>query len=124
MKLSETTFSQFINWCEENKEYWHPERQYITIPKLRIIYDYCVDHNLKCEGNSCIVTWKNNEWISNWTIPEPKVTKEDLIWNLFHEVWCKAEYAIRCSRTDNELGYETVKADFGLRVIKELRRAA
>ena len=124
MYLSETSFEQFVAWCKENKKHWDTETRYITIPKLRIIYDYCREHNLKCEGNRCTITWKNNEWISAFTYPEKNVTKEDYIWNLFHEVWCKAEWIIRCSKTDKELGYESVKAEVGIKTIKKIREAA
>ena len=125
MKLSETTFDQFLNWCEEEKEYWHTEREYITIPKLKVIYDYCVKYNMQCKGVRCTVTWKRNEFISCFSQPlEYQPTEKDFIWNMFHDVWCKAEWAIRCTKTDRELGYESVKADFGIQTIKELKEAA
>lgn len=125
MRLIETTFDEFLNWCQENKKHWSTERQYITVPKLRIIYIFCANHDMRCEGQRCRVTWKGNEFISQWSEPlDHKANRDDWVWSLFHEVWCKAEWAIRCGRDPQELGYESVKSEFGIRIIKELKEAA
>ncbi len=52
MKLSETTFQEFVDWCKENEK----QRQYVTIPKLKVMYDYFVAHNMECKGWKCTVT--------------------------------------------------------------------
>ena len=118
MKLSETTFEQFIDWCKETKSNWYT---YMTIPRLRVIYDYCAKHKMQCKGSRCRVSWKNNEFLCEFTQPLSIVHRDDLLWSLFHEVWCKAEWAIRCSKTDQELGYSSVKSTFGMSTIKSLR---
>ena len=120
MKLSETNFDQFVNWCEENKKQWSNETQYVTIQKLRVIYEWLAAHNLKCEGNRCRVSL-GRETISYYTEPLKNLTEEDLLWNLFHEVWCKTEWAVRCTRTKEELGYNAVKYELGLSTIKKLK---
>jgi hypothetical protein len=121
MKLSETTFEEFIDWCKTNKKHWSTETQYVTIPKLKIIYDYFVKHNMECKGRRCTVAI-NGKWNSSYTSPlEYEPTREDFVWNMFHEVWCKTEWAVRCSRTPQELGYDAVKADFGMKMIKALK---
>lgn len=121
MKLSETTFDEFINWCEDNKKHWHTETQYITIPKLKVIYDYYVKNNMECKGNRCTIT-VNNEWNSNFTEPlDYEPTRDDFVWNMFHEVWCKTEWAVRCGTSETALGYSSVKSEFGLPIIKALR---
>ena len=126
MKLSETTFQEFVNWCKDNKKHWSTERQYVTIPKLKIMYDYYVKHGMECKGRKCHVTVKNGTgYDSYFTEPlEYEPTREDFVWNMFHDVWCKAEWVIRCSRHETELGYEAVKADFGMAFIKALREAS
>lgn len=121
MELSETTFDEFVAWCKEHKHEWY---NYMTIPRLRIMFDYCVKHGLKCEGNRLRVSWKNNEFVSS--LAEPlghKAKREDFIWDLFHEVWCKAEWAIRCGRSEMELGYSSVVSEFGKKTIEALREA-
>lgn len=125
MKLSETTFEEFIDWCKENKKYWSTERQYVTIPKLKVMYDYFVEHGMECKGRRCHVTVKNKTgYDSYFTQPlEYEPTREDFVWNMFHEVWCKTEWAVRCGRHETELGYDAVKADFGIKIIKALREA-
>ena len=121
LKLSETTFEQCVDWCERNIKWWEAT-QYVTVPRLRIIYDYCVKHGLICKGRKCSVSWKGGEWISSFSQPlEYEPTREDFEWNLFHEVWCKTEWAVRCGRHETELGYESVKSEFGMPIIKELR---
>ena len=121
MKLSETTFQEFIDYCKREKKNWYV---YMTIPKLKIIYDYCVKHNLKTEGQRMRTTWKGNEFISSFSSPiELKLTRDDYADNLFHEVWCKAEWAIRCSRSETELGYSSVRDVFGMATIKALKEA-
>lgn len=125
MKLSETTFEEFIDWCKENKKHWSTERQYVTIPKLKVMYDYFVEHGMECKGRRCHVTVKNKTgYDSYFTQPlEYEPTREDFVWNMFHEVWCKTEWAVRCGRHETELGYDSVKADFGIKIIKALREA-
>lgn len=125
MKLSETTFEEFLDYCEREKKYWHTERQYVTVPKLKIIYDYFVKHGMECKGRKCHVTTKNNSgYDSCFTEPlEYEPTREDFVWNMFHEVWCKTEWAVRCGRDPQEIGYDAVKADFGLAIIKALKEA-
>lgn len=121
MKLSETTFEEFIDWCKENKKHWSTERQYVTIPKLKVMYDYYVKHGMECKGRKCTITIKG-KWNSSFSQPlEYEPTREDFVWNMFHEVWCKTEWAVRCSRSPQELGYESVKADFGMPIIKALK---
>lgn len=123
MKLSETTFNEFINYCEEEKKHWHTERQYVTVPKLKMIYDYYVKHDMECKGNRLTITI-DGKWNSSFSSPlEYKPTREDYASNLFHEVWCKAEWACRCSRSETELGYDAVKGEFGLKMIKALKEA-
>lgn len=121
MKLSETSFDEFIHWCTDNKPHWHTERQYVTVPKLRVIYAYYCKHNLKCKGRNCTV-YKGNEWVSSYSQPlDHNPTRDDLVWNLFHEVWCKTEWAVRCGTSETALGYSSVKSEFGLPIIKALR---
>ena len=123
MKLSETTFEEFVDWCEENKKYWHINRQYVTIPKLKIIYDYYVKHGMECNGRKCHVTVKSGiGYDSHFVEPlEYEPTREDFVWAMFHEVWCKTEWAVRCTKTPQEIGYDSVKADFGTAIIKALK---
>lgn len=122
MELSETTFDEFVAWCKENKSEWYT---YMTIPRLRIIYDYCRKHKLKCAGQNLHVSWKRNEFISSWSEPyHGKITREMYIWELFHDVWCKAEWAIRCGSDEMALGYSSVKSEFGMDIIKALREAS
>ena len=124
MKLSETTFQEFVDWCKENEKHWSTERQYVAIPKLKIMYDYFVAHNMECKGRKCTVTI-GGKWNSSFSSPlEYEPTREDFVWNMFHEVWCKTEWAVRCSRHETELGYDAVKADFGMKIIKALKEAA
>lgn len=124
MKLSETTFQEFVDWCKENKKHWSTKCQHVTIPKLKIMYDYFVAHNMECKGRKCTVTI-GGKWNSSFSSPlEYEPTREDFVWNMFHEVWCKTEWAVRCSRHETELGYDAVKADFGMKVIKALKEAA
>lgn len=124
MKLKETSFEEFWSWCNKNKYQRLCELPYMTKARLKIMYDYCVEHNLKCEGLRCTVTWKGNAFISAYSEPlEKKPTRDDFIWNMFHEVWCKTEWATRCGRHEAELGYYSVKSEFGIRVIKELQAA-
>ena len=122
MKLSETSFDEFIHWCTDNKPHWHTERQYVTVPKLRVMYDYYVKHNMECKGNRCTVTI-DGKWNSNFTEPLEKVSRDDFVWNMFHEVWCKTEWAVRCTQSEQELGYESVKGNYGLKFIKTLKEA-
>ena len=124
MELRETSFTEFWNWCQENKKERFNELPYMTHNRLKIMYDYCVKHKLKCEGTRCRVTWKNNEFISSFSEPlEYKPTRDDFVWNLFHEVWCKTEWAVRCGRNKMELGYSSVKSEFGINIIKQLQVA-
>lgn len=125
MKLSETTFEEFIDWCKENKKHWSTERQYVTIPRLKVMYDYFVEHGMECKGRRCHVTVKNKTgYDSYFTQPlEYEPTREDFVWNMFHEIWCKTEWAVRCGRHETELGYDAVKSDFGMKIIKALKEA-
>lgn len=124
MELRETSFIEFWNWCQENKYQRLCELPYMTKNRLEIIYDYCVKHNLKCEGRRCIVTWKGNEFISSYSQPLEYIpTRDDFVWNMFHDIWCKTEWAVRCGRHETELGYSSVKSEFGIKIIKELRAA-
>ena len=127
MRLSETTFEEFAQWVASEGNAWRRNDRYdYMIPaKVKIIYDYCVNHGMKCEGNRMRVTWKRNEFLSQFTEPIiPAPTETDYKNNLFHEVWCKAEWAIRCTKSTDSIGYESVKGEFGLPIIKQLREAS
>ena len=118
MELRETTFDEFYEWCKANKHEWYA---YMTIDRLRIIYDYCVKHHMKCTGRNLRVSWKGNEFISSWSEPchEP-ITREMLVWELFHDVWCKTEWAVRCGKSEAEIGYSAVISEFGRDTIRRL----
>ncbi len=120
LSLSETSFDTFYEWCKTNKTSWYP---YMTAARLHIIYDYYVKHNMTCKGNKCTVTI-DGKWESAYSEPlDHSPTREDFEWNLFHEVWCKTEWATRCSRSETELGYDSVKSEFGMAIIKALKEA-
>lgn len=124
MELRETSFTEFWNWCQENKRERFKELPYMTYNRLKIIYDYCVKHKMKCSGPRCTVKWKGNEFISSFSEPISHTpTRDDYVWNMFHEVWCKTEWAVRCGRHETELGYSAVKSEFGRNIIKELKIA-
>ena len=79
---------------------------------------------MKCSGPRCTVKWKGNEFISSFSenlnyIP----TRDDYVWCMFHEVWCKTEWAVRCGKHETELGYSSVKSEFGIKIIRELKAA-
>lgn len=122
MKLSDTSFFEFIEWCKANKKEWYT---YMTVPRLKIIYNYCCEHKMKCTGRNLRVSWKGNEFISSWSEPCcTEITRDMYVWELFHDVWCKTEWAVRCGRHETELGYSAVKSEFGLSIIKQLKEAA
>ena len=116
MKLSETTFDEMKSWMSDPTKFYYRRMQelpYVTWDVLKIIYDYMSAHGLDCSGSRLRVSWKGGEFISAFAEPlGRKATREDFIWGLFHEVWCKAEWAARCGRSPQELGYESVKAEF------------
>ena len=117
MNLTETTFEQFFEYCKANKNFY----PYINKERLRIIYEHMKKRNLICEGSRLTITY-NGEWQSSFTEPlEHKPTKADFEWNLFHEVWCKAEWAIRCGIDEMSCGYEAVKAMFGMKTINQIK---
>ena len=122
MELIETTFDEFVAWCKENKREWY---NYMTIPRLRIIYDYCCKHKMKCTGQNLRVSWKRNEFISSWSEPcRTTITRDMYVWEMFHDVWCKTEWAVRCGKDEQELGYSSVLSEFGNDVIKSLKEAS
>lgn len=127
MKLSETTFSEMKEWMSDPTKFYYRrmnELPYMTWSRLKIIYDYCVKHGMTCSGPRCTVKWKGGEFICGFSedlMYKPK--REDFVWNMFHEIWCKTEWAVRCTQSEMELGYESVKAMFGLETIKALRKA-
>lgn len=118
MTLSETTFDEFILWCKENKHNWY---NYMTIPRLKIIYDFCVKNGMECSGSRCRLKWKDGEELCYYSEPlDYKPTRADFVWTMFHEVWCKTEWAVRVLR-ENSGGYSYVESDFGKKIIKSLK---
>lgn len=127
LKLSDTTFDEF--WAYATKPCCFPATskawRYVNREQCRIIYDEMAKHGLRCEGRSLRTFYKGEviSYISaGWQLNnEP--TREELANNMFQEVWCRTEWAVRCGRHPQELGYESVKCDFGLKVIKQLNEA-
>ena len=124
MELRETSFTEFWNWCLENKGQRMNELQYVTHDRLKIIYDYHVKHGLQCKGRRCRVTWKGNTFLSSFSQPLDHIpTRDEYVWEMFHMVWCQTEWAVRCGRHETELGYSAVKSEFGINIIKSLNAA-
>lgn len=122
MKLKDTNFKEFLGYVNTAKD--RHGCYYVSDAVLYTVYDFCIRHHLRCEGRSLTVRWDlDNEPISHlsagyWLDHQP--TREELSEELFHEVWCKAEWASRCSRDKMELGYESVKAEFGSTTQKKI----
>ncbi len=124
LSLKETSFEEFKGWVNENKN--RHNYKYVTDKALRIIYDH-----YRKDKNELIVSGQNlymtcgGEFNQKLSEPlEEEVTRDDLVGCLFHEIWCKTEWAMRCGRDPMALGYSSVQGTFGTKIIKELKQAA
>lgn len=125
MKLSETTFQEFWDYCTKPNAFPATSHawDYVTKEHLHIIYDYMSKHKLKCNGRNLLTTFKG-EFLSCLSACNPleyDPTREDMASNMFHEVWCKTEWAVRCGLDKAALGYEAVLHEFGMSTIKALK---
>lgn len=129
-KLKEIDFNIFLDYCKKNKK-GYVDYNYINDDVLRIVYDYCVKKNMRCDTIRCRIYWDVDKecisYISDFLDSE-KPTKDKEIKDmqeesLMHEVWCKAEWAARCLTRDT-FGADAVKADFGNKVCKAIKEVA
>lgn len=122
--LKDTTFNQFFKYCEENKKL--DNYAYINKNVLEIVYKFCCKQNLRVEGIKCRMFWDIEKecisYISNFLNSTPTEESVAHLESLFHEVWCKTEWAARCLTRDT-FGKDSVKSTFGNKTCKEILAA-
>lgn len=105
IKLSEDMRNEFIDYsldrinsCSHVKEY-----NYLTKNILNKTFTFFLNHKLTVEENAKSYWYMNNQknmeccGYSGYSINEQD-NEEGMIWNLFHEIFCKAEWIARSTR--------------------------
>ncbi len=119
--LKSTTFNEFKKWCDENKN--RLNYGYVTDEALKVVYDHYVKRDLKIQGDNLKMSCNDNERISSYSSYGSKPTRDDFVWEMFHEIWCKTEWAVRCGSDERCGGYSYVISEFGKKKTKELVNA-
>lgn len=118
IKLSENMRNEFINYSLNriSKSNYIKDYNYLTKSILNNTFTFFFNHKLTVEENAKSYWYMNNEknieccGYSGYSINE-RDDKEGMIDNLYHEIFCKAEWIARSTR---ETWYiETVKQTIG-----------
>jgi hypothetical protein len=119
IKLSETSKSEFMEYAKDRvarqtlKVY-----TYLTDSILENMYDWFVDHNLTVEENAKSYYYKNGIkeilccGYSGYSV-NVRDDREGIIGNLFHEVWCEAEWLARSPNGEVSGHLEAAKQTYG-----------
>ncbi len=123
MMLNETSTQEFINWCNENKN--RVEHRKATDEALKVVYNHYVKNGLKVKGKSLSMSLNDNVVFSHYTEPLDKMpTRDEFVFEMFHEVWCKTLWAVRNCSDESCPAYSYALSTFGKKTLKEINEAS
>lgn len=128
IKLSETSKNNFIQFSKDRKSEWTRTFDYLLEDILSNVYDWFSEHNLTVEENARAYYTQNGKkeilcyGYSGYS-SDVRDDKDGIIYNLFHETWCQAEWLARSQRGDSDWYIEAVESTFG-RDYKKLLESA
>ena len=113
--LKELSVNDFLSYANDRINKSSKPYPYLNNDRLTLVFEWFCNKNLKCSGSKYNIT-ANGEHFSNYINSEIQ-DKELMIDNLFHEVFCQAEWACRGL---NDFYKSTVEQTYNKQFVKSL----